>query len=878
MRKNLAAILTAVCVLFSNGAFADGLVWWEGEHPKETNFPKSSWFSPSGDEEKDKLSDGAWLSADDRSKGLYAVYEIDVPADGEYAFWVRKFWKHGPFRWRFDDDKWRECTKNVALADSVEIRKHLCANWVALGKVTLAKGRRSLRIELTENGAAAFDCFALTTGLFVPNGKNRPGEKTVIGDDGWFAFEPAPDEFAASPIDLSFLNEKPAGARGFIKAGADGFVYEKGGASVRFWGVNVGANMVTQDYASIDYLAERLARLGVNIVRVHSAVFDPQAADPSKIDERHLDGLFYFVAAMKKRGVYVKLSFYFPLWFRMRGDFGFAGYKKDQVPFALLFFHPKMQAIYRAWAEKLLTTESPYTGMKLADDPAVAIVEIVNEDNYFFWTFKPYETVPGEMMALIEGDFFTWLEGRFGTVEKIRAALGAAVRGDDLDGRRAGLVDMWKMLNDRKDRGRLQAAFLTGRLREFYADMTGFFRGKLGVKCAISATNWKTADDRLLGPLDKYTNMPAGVIDRHGYFGGEHKGERASYALEKGHTYTDRSALFTPERQVINEIEYVGYPHIVSEINWPMPNRFRADMPALAAAYGLLQGTDGFFFFALGTPEWSRTHSKFSIYSPVTMGQFPATALIFRRGLIREAPAVVHEHLVLTDLLEFRGALATTPLNLDELRKTDGADTDSAPAKIDPLTPFVGRITRRISEEPEKSFTRDLADFIDRKNGTVKSVTGELVWNFGEGFVTIDAPGARGVVGFLKKAGAVRLGNVEIDGQNEYGAILVVAMDAQPMAKSEKILVQVMSEDKNHGWRTKDLGNGRREIESLGGPPIVVKNLAGRVAITRNDAASFKVVALDHGGYVKTATDVQSSEKISIELAPDCLYYVLEKK
>jgi hypothetical protein len=39
---------------------------------------------------------------------------------GEYAFWVRKFWKHGPFRWRFDSmpaGEWRELGPNPALAD-----------------------------------------------------------------------------------------------------------------------------------------------------------------------------------------------------------------------------------------------------------------------------------------------------------------------------------------------------------------------------------------------------------------------------------------------------------------------------------------------------------------------------------------------------------------------------------------------------------------------------------------------------------------------------------------------------------------------------------------------------------------------------------------
>ena len=37
--------------------------------------------------------------------------------------------------------------------------------------------------------------------------------------EGWFPFEPKPDPFSDSPIDLRFLNEKFAGEHGFVPAG-----------------------------------------------------------------------------------------------------------------------------------------------------------------------------------------------------------------------------------------------------------------------------------------------------------------------------------------------------------------------------------------------------------------------------------------------------------------------------------------------------------------------------------------------------------------------------------------------------------------------------------------------------------------------------------
>ncbi len=38
-------------------------------------------------------------------------------------------------------------------------------------------------------------------------------------------------------------------------------------------------------------------------------------------------------------------------------------------------------------ADRLLNSPNPYTRIPLGKDPAVAIVELVNEDSHFFWTF-----------------------------------------------------------------------------------------------------------------------------------------------------------------------------------------------------------------------------------------------------------------------------------------------------------------------------------------------------------------------------------------------------------------------------------------------------------------------------------------------------------
>ena len=112
-----------------------------------------------------------------------------------------------------------------------------------------------------------------------------------------------------------------------------------------------------------------------------------------------------------------------------------------------------------------------------------------------------------------------------------------------------------------------------------------------------------------------------------------------------------------------------------------------------------------------------------------------------------------------------------------------------------------------------------------------------------------------------------------VTSQLDYGAITLVALDGLPIATSKKLLLQVMSEDKNWGWKTAPGDKGLMRIESLGGAPILVKNINGTVNLTRPDAASLTIMALDANGYPTT----KSGNAKAIQLLPGTLYYLIEK-
>ncbi|MDP7179428.1 MAG: hypothetical protein QF749_14205, partial [Verrucomicrobiota bacterium] len=73
------------------------------------------------------------------------------------------------------------------------------------------------------------------------------------------------------------------------------------GTPVSFWAVGVGSNRAGQNRDAVDYLARRLAKLGVNMVRYHSPMFD-NSEEPGNIHRRKLDNLCY-MGPLKNRCV-----------------------------------------------------------------------------------------------------------------------------------------------------------------------------------------------------------------------------------------------------------------------------------------------------------------------------------------------------------------------------------------------------------------------------------------------------------------------------------------------------------------------------------------------------------------------------------------------
>lgn len=880
----------------SPGAGAQSWIWWEGEDAHETNFPRSTWFSTGAiQSSRHLLSGGAWLTNEGERRGdaAFAKYRVEIPEAGDYDFWARKFWKHGPFRWRFGGE-WQTVGPDISLADSVGLAEHVVANWVHAGRAELGAGTAELEIELLagpgESLTAAFDCFLLTAVPFVPRGKLKPEETSGLADEGFFPWEPGPDPFSdAAALDLRFLNEDEAGQSGPIRREGNGFALGNG-EPVRLWGVNVSSEIAGLSRPSVEYLAKKLAKSGVNAVRYHSALFVP--GDPDSVDLDKLDDLHFLVSALKNEGIYTAVSFYFPLWFNVRPHYGIPGFDtiQNDKPFALLFFNERMQEIHRGWMRTLLTETNPYTGAPLKDEPALAMMEIQNEDSFFFWTFTK-QNVPAVHWTQLEGMFAEWLTERHGSVSAAFESWGnVRENGDNPAEGRVALYEAWHMTGGainqagaaKRKRVGDQVRFLTGLQRGYYGETARYAKEELGAQCLIAAGNWHTADPAMLDALERYTYAAGDVMDHHGYFGGPHNSDDGShsYDVREGHTFENRSALRDPEGLPIQTLQTEGFPHIISEIGWTNPNLYRADFCAVAAACGALQGVDGLFPFAVGGAFWDTEMKKFALNTPVILGNFPAFALLYRQGYIEEGPAVIHQVLDMEDLYAMKVSGGSAAQAFDEFRAADvppGALAEREVDAIDPLAFYAGRVARTLGGDPAESTEMNLAGLVDRESRFVAAATGQLRWNYGNGVLEIGAPAAKGAAGFLRGRGPVELEGAVIECGNEYASVIAVSLDGKPLRESGKILVQCVTVERPHGFRATEGQEGR--ITEPGSYPYGVEKIDAAVTLELDGSREVRATALDGNGYPREVSPRMEwdGNRLRIDLVEDSIYHVIER-
>jgi hypothetical protein len=212
------------------------------------------------------------------------------------------------------------------------------------------------------------------------------------GSAGWFPVAPSPSIVEKSALDASALLDAPAGKHGFVTVKDGRLAFGRGGRA-RFFGVTLLApTAFPPDKARAIELADRLARSGVNLVRLGDldtplgpgrSLFDDSRDDTRELDPEALGRLDRLIAALKERGVYVAVELQGARRFR-DGDTSIPNARRlPPGGGAAAAFDPSVREAARKAAEGLLSHVNLETGLALKDDPVLAWVTLAGELSLF---------------------------------------------------------------------------------------------------------------------------------------------------------------------------------------------------------------------------------------------------------------------------------------------------------------------------------------------------------------------------------------------------------------------------------------------------------------------------------------------------------------
>ncbi len=241
-----------------------------------------------------------------------------------------------------------------------------------------------------------------------------------------FPFALPPFDASQSATNVSWMNDKAAGANGFIKVQGEHFVDGKGDL-VRFWGVNLNFQGAFPSKVEAQRVAARLAKFGFNAARMHH--YEGNAAPnglwkawgigsnrlllPREIDPEQLDRFDYFAAELMKRGIYLDLNLHVGRKAVAADGVLQAGFLPDKDK-GVNLYDEKLISLQEEFARTLLNHVNPYTKRAYKDEPGVCAVEVVNENSLLgLWLEDKLGNLPELYATQLQGRWNDWLRAKY---------------------------------------------------------------------------------------------------------------------------------------------------------------------------------------------------------------------------------------------------------------------------------------------------------------------------------------------------------------------------------------------------------------------------------------------------------------------------------
>ncbi|SAK86315.1 hypothetical protein AWB76_06037 [Caballeronia temeraria] len=574
---------------------------------------------------------------------------------------------------------------------------------------------------------------------------------SIAGEDNWYQFGIDLDRLSG-PVDFSFLNHK-IGEHDWIGTDRAHFVVfderakKATSRTIRFFGVSLGFDAAFPDATEGRQLADRLSRLGVNLVRLHQLDFVLRAKDESRIggvlttapyptlDVEAISRLKTFISVLRDHGIYVVLSIHCGYTFRdIDGVYVGGGQFPASRPLNEIF--PKMIDLQQKFAESLISA------LGLGNDPTLAFVEINNEGSILnAWQKRKIDVNSND-------------------------AVGAELRA-----RRKQLFDKNPAISD--------VDFLTALDRDYFDRIRGAVH-----RAAPRALIIGTQTD--FGGLGNYTSdESADYRDTHFYV--DHydfpNGLWNKYDWRQRNTSLIGSGLSELLRVAV--LRDVRKPFMVSEFNEPWPNTHGSEILPVTASFACFQDWGGLAFYDYAHRAFaqeSNTPHEFSLSGDLSkLAVFGISAAIFRQSLVDQG-----------------GQLIAIPLPASTRA---AATTARANGNVLAFLEQRGELKKRsilvhkIGVDPYAQDAVRVPNAIDASStlNPVAADNGQVSYSLNRLYV-IDAPRIVGYIGYLPAGNAVSTKFTSLTSLSRdeiFSSILALSLDSRPISESKHILLAV---------------------------------------------------------------------------------------
>lgn len=420
---------------------------------------------------------------------------------------------------------------------------------------------------------------------------------------------------SGSPLDFSFMLDAPAGKYGRVIVRNGVFSFENAPQKrIRFYGTNLCTSACTLPKEQAEQLVRWLVGSGYNSVRLHQ--FDRELVDRSlpknslAFNETNIDNMDYLIHLLKKHGFYIHLDL-FALRDRKPGEFKSAPGLTELKDMKLgIMVNPEIRENYKAFIRKFLGHKNKYTGLPLAQDPALAGICLINEN----MIISLYDDC--RLFGKNGGESYRYCNRLFDDYCRKNNRTPTA------ENRRA-------MMNQ----------FLYQLYREYFREMKALLRDELNATVALTDQNHRQP------PLAAELRNEYDFVDIHIYW--DHPSFIGKTKWVPPYQIRNKSLLsggFWPIR-ALGPARILGKPFTVTEFNVCYPNQFRADSGLVFGAFAAYQDWDGLFRF-----DYAHKNAMFSapypggfstLNDPVRTLSDKIGALLFVRGDLEPAKEVL---------------------------------------------------------------------------------------------------------------------------------------------------------------------------------------------------------------------------------------------